>query len=104
MISSDGWTTPEHSEESPDRVCELSADELRFVTKLSGRFASTADVASAQEFIGQERALAALELGLGIGNNGYNIFVSGLTGAEKLETLSRWIAHRVSAKRAKGTG
>jgi ATP-dependent Lon protease len=37
-----------------------------------------------------------LELGLGVAGRGYNIFVSGLAGAEKLETLHRWIAERAA--------
>jgi ATP-dependent Lon protease len=76
---------------------ELSADELRFTAKFDGKFASTRELGGAKEFVGQERALAALELGLGITGTGYNIFVSGLSGAEKLETLRRWVAPRAAA-------
>jgi len=61
---------------------ELSAEELRFSTKIDGTFVSTQELSRAKEFVGQERALAALELGLGVPGSGYNIFVSGLTGAD----------------------
>jgi ATP-dependent Lon protease len=81
---------------------ELSAAELRFSSKLAGDFSSTRDLSRATEFVGQERALAALELGLGVGGNGYNIFVSDLTGAEKLETVHRWIAARASSSTTPG--
>lgn len=75
---------------------ELSADEIRFTIRIDGEFASTRDVIGAKEFVGQERALAGLELGLGVSGSGYNIFVSGLTGAEKLETLRSWVAQRAA--------
>jgi AAA domain len=58
---------------------ELSAEELRFSTKIDCTFVSTQELSRAKEFVGQERALAALELGLGVPGAGYNIFVSGLT-------------------------
>jgi len=75
---------------------ELTAEELRFSTKITRKFSSTRELTGTKEFVGQERALAALELGLGVGGSGYNIFVSGLTGAEKLETLRRWVAERAT--------
>lgn len=82
--------------ESPRKGRELSAGELRFSTKITQPFTSTRELAGASNFVGQERALASLELGLGVAGRGYNIFVSGLTGAEKLETLRRWIAERAA--------
>jgi ATP-dependent Lon protease len=75
---------------------------LRFASKLAGDFTSTRELSRATEFVGQERALAALELGLGVGGNGYNIFVSGLAGAEKLETLRRWVAERAASSPTPG--
>jgi ATP-dependent Lon protease len=77
-------------------VRELSAEELRFSVQLDDKFFSTGELAGAKSFVGQERALAALELGLGVFASGYNIFVSGLTGAEKLETLRRWMSERAA--------
>ena len=94
--------TLEPANESSTRPRELSAKDLRFETKIAGTFASTRELSGAREFVGQERALAALELGLGVGSSGYNIFVSGLTGADKLETLRRWIAERVSSSATPG--
>jgi hypothetical protein len=44
---------------------ELSVEELRFSTKIDRKFASTRELSGTKEFFGQERALAALELGLG---------------------------------------
>lgn len=76
---------------------ELSAEDLRFAVRLDGEFATTEEVAPAQDFAGQERALAAMELGLGVVGGGFNIFVSGLAGAERLQALQRWVAQRASA-------
>jgi predicted ATP-dependent protease len=78
------------------KLPELTAEQLRFHAKLDGKFSSTQELSGMQEFAGQERALAALELGIGIAGRGYNIFVSGLTGAEKLETLRRWVQRRAA--------
>ncbi len=46
--------------------------------------------------------MASLELGIGVAGSGYNIFVSGLTGADKLDTLRRWVAERASATATPG--
>ncbi len=81
---------------------ELSAEELRFTTKLTGTFTSTRDLTGTKEFAGQERAFAALELGLGVAAGGYNIFVSGLTGSDKLENLCRWVAERAKVSTTPG--
>jgi ATP-dependent Lon protease len=97
MIGTTESTFTEPRKESASQVRELNADELRFSTKLAADFTSTRDLSRATEFVGQERALAALELGLGVGGNGYNIFVSGLTGTEKLETVRRWVAERAAS-------
>lgn len=81
---------------------ELTADKLRFAARFDGKFSSTRELSGTKEFVGQERALAALELGLGVTGRGYNIFVSALTGAEKLETLRRWVAQRAMAATTPG--
>ena len=100
MIGAKALTTIEP--QPPVRPRELSANDLRFAAKLTVKFDSTRELSGATEFVGQERALAALELGLGVGSSGYNIFVSGLTGADKLETLRRWIVARASSSATPG--
>jgi ATP-dependent Lon protease len=102
MIGNTELTPAEPRKDSARPIRELNADELRFSSNLTGDFTSTRDLTRATEFVGQERALAALELGLGIGSNGYNIFVSGLTGAEKLETVRRWVAERAASSATPG--
>jgi ATP-dependent Lon protease len=89
-------------EESHPLARELSAEELRFSAKIVPHFTSTGELTGTKDFVGQERALAALELGLGVSGSGYNIFVSGLTGAEKLETLRRWVSERAAGAATPG--
>ncbi len=75
---------------------ELSATALRFQVSLPADFRTTAELTPGRDFIGQERARAALELGLDIPSSGFNIFVSGLSGAEKLIALRSWVAERAA--------
>ena len=44
-------------------------------------FTTTADLEPLTTMVGQERAVQALHMGLGIPQQGYNIFVSGLAGS-----------------------
>ncbi len=76
---------------------ELTAEQLSFHVTLDSSFATTRESTPREDFAGQERALAALDLGLGVAGGGYNIFVSGLAGTEKLQALQQWIARRVAA-------
>jgi lon-related putative ATP-dependent protease len=51
--------------------------------------ASTNDIHPSREIIGQERALRALRVGLEMDHDGYNIFVTGLTGTGRTTTIKR---------------
>ena len=81
---------------------ELSSKELGFSAKIDCKFSSTRELSRTKDFVGQERALAALDIGLGVAGSGYNIFVSGLSGAEKLETLRSWVTERATATATPG--
>ena len=50
-------------------------------------FATTEELPSLAEIIGQDRALRSIEFGLGITNHNYNIFVLGETGVGKSTTV-----------------
>ncbi len=68
---------------------ELSANEAAFIVPPSElAFATTADIAAAAGWVGQERALAALELGVGVQHPGFNLYVCGLSGTQREQTLS----------------
>ena len=50
-------------------------------------FATTEELPSLSEIIGQDRALRSIDFGLGITNHNYNIFVLGETGVGKSTTV-----------------
>jgi predicted ATP-dependent protease len=58
-------------------------------------FASTAELEPLQEIVGQPRALRAIELGLGVRGGKYNIYVAGMSGTGKMETIRRALSERV---------
>jgi len=67
---------------------ELKAGELAWrMDESSLGFASTEALEGLKETIGQERALRALDFGLGIKNNGYNMYVMGMPGTGKMTTV-----------------
>lgn len=78
-------------------IRELRGSDLHFTVALDGGFSTTQELTAAHDFVGQERAVAALELGLGMRGPGFHLFIHGLTGANKLQTLRDWITQRVSA-------
>jgi ATP-dependent Lon protease len=82
--------------QSAEPAVELTVEELRFHVTLSPDFHTTADLDPGHDFVGQERARAALELGIGIPSSGFNVYVAGLTGADKLEALHGWIARHAA--------
>lgn len=59
------------------KVCDLSSLE----------FDSTEELTPSKEFIGQKRAVDAINFGLGMEFGGYNIYLSGPTGVGKSTTI-----------------
>jgi len=77
-------------------VKELSANQLRRTCDpKSFNFTTTAEVDPLDRIIGQERAIEALKLGLGIKdrNNRYNIYVAGGTGTGKMSAVEYFLSH-----------
>jgi len=72
---------------------KLSVDELY---KCCGedifKFKTTDDLQPAGETIGQERALRALDFGIGFSNRGFNIFILGENGTGKMTTIRSILA------------
>jgi lon-related putative ATP-dependent protease len=58
-------------------------------------FQTTAELQPGEEVIGQSRAVKAIEFGLSIGNQGYNIFVSGVPGTGR-NSVVKSILRRIS--------
>ena len=66
------------------------------------KFQCTADLAPLREFIGQERAMRAVEFGLNMVNDGYNIYVAGLTGTGKTSMVKAYIEKVIKERQAAG--
>lgn len=65
-------------------------------------FECTADVTPLEEFVGQDRAIQAINFGLGVERSGYNIFVTGLTGTGKTSAVKSHIQKIVKEREAQG--
>lgn len=65
-------------------------------------FTCTGDMTPLEDFIGQERAMRAIEFGLGVNKPGFNIFVTGLTGTGKTSIIKAFLkkvtAEKISLK------
>ena len=61
-------------------------------------FDATEELEPLSEIVGQPRALRALDLGLGIRHASYNVYVAGLSGTGKKETIRRELARRGAAE------
>jgi lon-related putative ATP-dependent protease len=87
---------PEHPLQTAAPAAELSAEETDLAVDLNAlNFTTTADLEPLDEIVGQSRAMSAMEIGLGIKERGYNIFVAGLTGSGKMQTVKRSLQKRL---------
>jgi lon-related putative ATP-dependent protease len=59
-------------------------------------FLTTTDLADLEDTIGQQRATDALEFGVGMGHEGYNLFVMGSPGLGKSPTVRRLLEQRAA--------
>ena len=74
---------------------KLSFDKLyRFCDPAIFTFGTTNDLPDRRETIGQERALHALDFGLGLCSTGFNIFILGEHGTGKLTTVKSFLSQK----------
>ncbi|HTC43256.1 MAG TPA: AAA family ATPase [Candidatus Acidoferrales bacterium] len=74
------------------KLTELAADKLRWRCELSRiPFETTAQAQKREGFVGQERALRALKMGVELSAPGYNVFVCGLAGTSRGGTIAQMI-------------
>jgi predicted ATP-dependent protease len=79
---------------------EVAAEKLTWTCDLSFLpFTCTAEMTPLEDFIGQERAMRAIEFGLGVNKPGFNIFVTGLTGTGKTSIIKAFLK-KVTSQRA----
>jgi predicted ATP-dependent protease len=64
-------------------------------------YTCTTEMTPLEDFIGQDRAMRAIEFGLGVDKPGFNIFVTGLTGTGKTSIIKAFLkkvtTHRAAA-------
>ncbi|MEW6034133.1 MAG: AAA family ATPase [Chloroflexota bacterium] len=78
---------------------EVPLESLRWrCDQKSFCFQTTDEVEPLQEFIGQDRAIKAIEFGLSLNRPGYNIFVTGLTGTGKMSVIKAYLEKVVAEK------
>lgn len=65
-------------------------------------FECTKDLVPLGEFIGQDRAAKAIEFGLNMSDDGYNIYVAGLTGTGKTTMVKSYIEKLIKEKETRG--
>jgi ATP-dependent Lon protease len=84
MTTTNVKPAPEHS--------ELPSEKLRWRCDVSRLpFETTAQAELREGFVGQERALRALQMGVELSAPGYNVFVCGLAGTSRGGTIARMI-------------
>jgi len=80
---------------------EVPPDKLSWVCDPAQfDFECTEDLAPLHEFIGQDRAIRAIEFGLSMEHEGYNIYLAGLAGTGKTSVAKTYIS-RLIDERAK---
>ena len=78
--------------ENPPKHAELPPERLRWHCEPSRLpFETTAQADPREGFVGQDRALRALKMGVELSAPGYNIFVCGLAGTSRGGTIARMI-------------
>lgn len=78
-------------------VQELTAEQLRRVCDQSQfDFETTAELEPIQTIIGQPRGVRAIEFGIGIRSEGYNVYVIGETGTGRTAAIERFLQARAA--------
>ena len=82
---------------------EVPPEQLRwYCDPAQFDFECTKDLAPLHEFIGQERAIRAIEFGLSMERDGYNIYLSGLTGTGKTSVAKTYIQKLIGEREKRG--
>ncbi len=75
----------------PDQLCH-ACDPEQF------EFETTEELDDLSQIIGQERALDAVQFGIGIQRGGYNLFALGPSGTGKRTTISQFLEEKASGE------
>jgi len=66
------------------------------------QFTCTTDLVPLKDFIGQERAVSSIQFGLAVGRQGYNLFLTGLSGTGKAVTIKAHLEKFLQSKAEEG--
>jgi lon-related putative ATP-dependent protease len=81
------------------QVCCVPPERLRWECDAgSFDFASTDELPDLEDAIGQERALRAIDFGLGMEGTGFNLYISGETGTGRASTIRSILRKRTPAE------
>ena len=76
-------------------VKPLSPESLRWqCSPEQFDFQTTEDLSDLEQFVGQHRALKAIEFGVGMRRDGYNLYLLGPSGMGKLSIVSQFLRQR----------
>jgi len=79
----------------PDTDCKVPVEKLRWVCDPAlFSFQTTDDIADLEGSIGQDRALAAIDFGLGMTNGGFNLYLAGEPGTGRSTTINSLLRKR----------
>lgn len=79
----------------------IPPEKLRWLCPLDSLgFECTDELEPLSSFVGQARALKALDFGLELDKPGYNLFVTGLTGTGKTSAIQHHLRHLIEQKKA----
>ncbi|MBF0549594.1 MAG: AAA family ATPase [Deltaproteobacteria bacterium] len=77
---------------APKGIQEVPVAQLRWrLDPATLPFNTTDEIEPIKEIIGQDRALEAFRFGLGMEQNGYNVFVTGLPGTGRMTTVRKML-------------
>jgi lon-related putative ATP-dependent protease len=83
----------------PRKLSELGPKEIyRACDPTTLGFATTDDLPELQKTIGQARAVSSVDFGMGVDNEGYNIFAAGPTGTGKTTMLDDSLSRQASSR------
>src|SRR5690348_9673777 len=100
MAEGDNKTAPASQEQALQAApapVELDASELRGRSPLSAEQLVEAARDGARELLGQQRALDAVRMAIGIDARGYNVFVSRIRTRRERESIIRLLEQRAAA-------
>jgi len=81
------------------KITELAPEQLRRVCDESTfDFDSTVTLPELAEIIGQDRAVEAIDFGMGVDGDGFNIYALGPVGAGRTSTIQRFVQARAKEK------